>query len=415
MPCTNCTAFALSCSNATLPSRSETNDDFQHRFAARPDLLAFVNTAHSKEQLGTRNPMQMLEDYLMHEGDEGNLYLRFMDPELRKAPIMEPGRVAYVGESSNLPFLVDDPRIAGVVHYQLPENFSDARAKLSKMDGVEIKILRQNGALSLPPQGICDELVESYFHWVAPLLPVINKGQFMRQYRDPDNPPSLLLLQAVFLASSTVTVQASITSKELYRRAKALYDSGYENDRVIIIQALLLISWYWETCQGHLQDVMYWNGLAITVALGSGIHRSVERSSFSLDDKRLWRRLWWTLVTRDRSTVLQGQVAQIHTDDSDVEMVSENDFIDDECPPDAIHVRFFIQWVKLCIVVDAILHQGTQPLWTSGTTVAARCDGLLSRWLASRPRELRWEEPRCGVWATALLRKYEAAVSFLQG
>ena len=58
---------------------------------------------------------------------------------------------------------------------------------------------------------------------------------------------------------------------------------------------------------------------------------SVEGSQLSRSDKRLWKRIWWTLFTRDRSVaVALGRPVHINTDDSDVEMVSKEDFLEDE-------------------------------------------------------------------------------------
>ena len=362
--------------------------------------------------------MQVLENFIMHEADEINLYVKFLNPELRHAPILEAGRVAYLGESSNLPFLVDGgPSLAGVIHYQLPEYFRDSRAKLARMGNVEVNLLRQKGALSLPSWGSCDDLVESYFEWIAPALPIIDKRRFMKQYRDPNNPPSLLLLQAIFLAALAVNNTGNFaTCKQFYTRAKALYDSGYENDRIINIQALLLIAWYCEKSRCPVEDVLYWNGLATTVALGAGMHRSTEGSTFTIADKRLWRRIWWSLFVRDRSTAILGQVLQIHIEDSDVEMISEDDFVDREYPPNVIHVQFFIHWVKLCILMDTLLSHRKGALSTEFQNLhvsTARFELLLSAWLTARPQELRWEQSRYNFWSTSLQRNYEATLSFL--
>lgn len=146
-----------------------------------------------------------------------------------------------------------------VVHYPLPENVRGTRARLTELDTIEIDILHQRGAFLLPPRALCDELVEAYFRWVAPVVPVINRSRFMRRYRDPKNPPSLLLLQSVLLAGSRVcdnpqlkdasgsTTPAAMT---FYKRAKALYDANYEDDRVTIVQSLVLMGWYWEGPEG---------------------------------------------------------------------------------------------------------------------------------------------------------------------
>jgi hypothetical protein len=177
-----------------------------------------------------------------------------MKPKFTRAPITEAGRVAYLGESSNLTLLVHDRQGSDdVVHYPLPHNVRGSRARLTELDTIEIDILKQRGAFLLPPRVLCDELIDSYFRWVHPIMPIINRTKFMRHYNDADCPPSLLLLQAVLLAGSRVcnspqlvdsngsTTPAALT---FYKRAKALYDANYEDDRVTIVQSLLLMGWY---------------------------------------------------------------------------------------------------------------------------------------------------------------------------
>src|SRR3954465_8385504 len=101
----------------------------------------------------------------------------------------------------------------------------------------------------------------------------------------------------------------------------------------------------------------------MVVAQGSGMHRSVEMSQLSKPDKRLWKRIWWTLFTRDRSVaVALGRPVHINTDDSDVEMVCEEDFIEDsdsnnQYAQDPLHIQFFLQYVKLCEIMGLVLSQ----------------------------------------------------------
>ena len=81
----------------------------------------------------------------------------------------------------------------------------------------------------------------------------------MQRYRDAKNPPSLLLLQAMLLAGSRVCTNPQLmdangsttpAAMTFYKRAKALYDANYEDDRVTIVQALVLMGWYWEGPEG---------------------------------------------------------------------------------------------------------------------------------------------------------------------
>lgn len=183
-----------------------------------------------------------------------------MKPKFARAPIKEAGRVAYLGESSNLSLLVHDRHgTTDVVHYPLPENIRGARARLTEPDQIEIDILQQRGAFLLPPRSLCDELVDSFFKWVAPVVPIINRHRFMKRYKDPKNPPSLLLLQAMLLAGSRVCTNPQLmdasgsttpAAMTFYKRAKALYDANYEDDRITIVQALILMGWYWEGPEG---------------------------------------------------------------------------------------------------------------------------------------------------------------------
>lgn len=201
------------------------------------------------------------DDTPMHERPPQYPNDSFVKHKFARAPIKEAGRVAYLGESSNLTLLVNDKYgNADVVHYPLPEYVRGAKARASELDNVEIEILKTRGAFLLPPRPLCDELIESFFTWVAPVVPVINRTKFMRQYRDISNPPSLLLLQAIFLAGSRVCTSPQLkdatgsttpAAMTFYKRAKALYDANYEDDRVTIVQALILMGWYWEGPEGE--------------------------------------------------------------------------------------------------------------------------------------------------------------------
>ena len=338
-----------------------------------------------------------------------------------------------MGESSNLTLLVHDRQSASdVVHYPLPDNVRGSRARLTQLDNVEIDILHQRGAFLLPPRTLCDELIDSYFKWVHPIVPVINRTKFMRQYKDPKNPPSLLLLQAVLLAGSRVCTNPQLTDANgsstpaaltFYKRAKALYDANYEDDRVTIVQSLLLMGWYWEGPEDVTKNVFYWSRVATIVAQGSGMHRSVEGSQLSKSDKRLWKRIWWTLFTRDRSVaVALGRPCHINLDDSDVEMLTEDDFLEEdsnlpgEYPPDPIHVQFFLQYVKLCEIMGLVLSQ-QYSVASKGRRQNAidltHSDMALADWLQNCPKLVYWEVQTHHFFAALLHSNYYTTLCLL--
>ncbi|KAL0638415.1 Transcriptional activator of fatty acid utilization [Maublancomyces gigas] len=368
---------------------------------------------------------------------DNNTMTEFMKPKFARAPIKEAGRVAYLGESSNLSLLVHDKHgTSDIVHYPLPENIRGSRARLTELDTIEIDILHQRGAFLLPPRALCDELVEAYFKWIAPIVPVINRSRFMRRYRDPKNPPSLLLLQSVLLAGSRVcqnpqlmdvTGSTTPAAMTFYKRAKALYDANYEDDRVTIVQSLVLMGWYWEGPEDVTKNVFYWSRVATIVAQGSGMHRSVEHSQLSKADKRLWKRIWWTLFTRDRMVaVALGRPVHINTDDSDVEMMSEDDFLEDdepglpaEYPPNQLHVQFFLHHVKLCEIMGLVLSQQysvASKARRQHQIDLVHSDLALADWMLHVPPEMRYhieDKSRQNFWAALLHSTYYTTLCLL--
>ncbi|KAK8243236.1 fungal-specific transcription factor domain-containing protein [Phyllosticta capitalensis] len=429
VPCTNCTAFAIECKIPT-PKRKKTGNKKDSDSEQGPPQDAFqpatTKAAEAESPTTISNPTG-----LNLGRDEKSTV--FMKPKFARAPIKEAGRVAYLGESSNLSLLVHDRYgTTDVVHYPLPESVRGTKARVNELDDMEINILHTRGAFLLPPRALCDELVEAFFKWVAPVVPVINRSRFMRQYRDPRNPPSLLLLQAILLAGSRVcnnpqlmdssgsTTPAAMT---FYKRAKALFDANYEDDRVTIVQALILMGWYWEGPEDVTKNVFYWSRVAIVVAQGSGMHRSVEGSQLSRADKRLWKRIWWTLFSRDRSVaVALGRPVAIDPEDSDVEMISEDDFIEDdpdrpaEFNPDPVHVQFFINYVKLCEIMGLVLSQQYSVASKFRRTNAidlTHSDMALADWLQHCPKEVYWEKSRHHFWSALLHANYYTTLCLL--
>ena len=184
----------------------------------------------------------------------------FLRPNFALRPIKEAGKVTYLGESSTLATVVKDRHnMQDLFHFPLPENIRGVRASLTESDELEIEILRRRGAFLLPPTSLSDELVESYFQWVHPIIPIIDKAQFMRRYKSSKAPLPLLLLQAVFLTGSRVCSDSRLLGNDgsripaamtFYKRAKALFDANYEEDRITIVQASILMSWFCEGPEG---------------------------------------------------------------------------------------------------------------------------------------------------------------------
>lgn len=472
VPCTNCVAFSIEC-KIPAPRRKKTQgkgkDGERHVSTYHPQSTLSPTLTNIPSEQGDnpqetesqREPSPRAPE--LSTDENGNLrdakndalfdiqpsdgttaqgnqakdpkggYAQNMKPKFVRAPIKEAGRVAYLGESSNLSLLVHDRNgTTDVVHYPLPENLRGARARMNDLDNTEIDILHTRGAFLLPPRGLCDELVDAFFTWIAPVVPVVNRSRFMRRYRDSKNPPSLLLLQAILLAGSRVcknpqlmdsngsTTPAAMT---FYKRAKALFDANYEDDRVTVVQAAILMGWYWEGPEDVTRNVFFWSRVALVVAQGSGMHRSVESSQLSRADKRLLKRIWWTLFTRDRSVaVALGRPCGVNTEDSDVEMLTEDDFNEDEADkpaeyqPDRTHVLFFLNYVKLAEIMGLVLSQQYSVASKTKKHSAldlTHADMALADWLQNCPKEVFWERPRHHFWSALLHANYYTTLCLL--
>ncbi|KAF5674614.1 cutinase transcription factor 1 alpha [Fusarium circinatum] len=317
-------------------------------------------------------------------------------------PITSAGHVLYLGESAGFDLLLRGSQ--SPVHFPMPQD-TLALSVPAGLDPLEIQILKRRGAFVLPPKALCDDLIETFFSWVHPIVPVINRTKFMSQYRDARNPPSMLLLQCILLAGARISTNpqlkvdgsTSTAVATFYRRAKALYDAEYERDRITLVQSMLLMGWYWAGPDDISKNMFYWSQSAITVAQNFGLHRTMESSRLSISEKRLRRRIWWTLFTRDRAlAVALGQSISINLDDCDIDMIAEDDFIEhdgndiDEYPPDPIHVEFFVQHGQDCNDINSI-------------------SAALSKWNQECPITMRWERSKHHFWSGILYLHYFSA------
>lgn len=124
-------------------------------------------------------------------------------------------------------------------------------------DPLELDILNRRDAFSLPPKDVCDTLVRIFFEWIAPILPVVNRQEFMRKYHSPNGiGPPILLLQAIFMVAARFTKDQQspdgrgVSPCVFHKKTKALYNAGYEKDPVTILQAVILLGMYWDGPDG---------------------------------------------------------------------------------------------------------------------------------------------------------------------
>lgn len=231
------------------------------------------------------------------DASTGNL-AEFIDREdVRALEISQTGRLYYIGtEFSNLNYLVRqrsrvmDPNI---LHFATPPM------------GRGLPVMPSE-ALQLPPERLCDQLLEAYFLHVNRGFPIVDEDEFMTVYRDRHQcmrPFSLLLLNAVLLVGAHVLSAERDDLRPLqgtlFRRAKLLFDARYDKHREMYIQAALLLTWYCDSLEDVVSNSWHWVGFAARSAVGMGMHRDASASTLNVINKRQWVRWWWILFQFD--------------------------------------------------------------------------------------------------------------------
>lgn len=193
---------------------------------------------------------------------------------------------------------------------------------------------------------------------------------------------SLLLYQAVMFAATAFIdsrdlIEAGYSSRKEMRkyyfgRVRMLYDFDCEPNRFVVVQGLILMTYWHDTPDGQ-KDMWYWQGLAINTAYTIDLQRNPEAMGIDPVRAKLWKRVWWSCFMRDRFIGLcLRKPAKIWEEDSDMPMLEESDFdilplsegnssVPASCTlirdtdTQRVLARQCISTSKLCVVVGRIL------------------------------------------------------------
>jgi hypothetical protein len=92
------------------------------------------------------------------------------------------------------------------------------------------------------------------------------------------------------------------------------------------VQALLLMT-YWYENPDDQKDTWHWMGVAMSMAHTVGLHRNPANTNMPERKQKLWKRIWWSCVMRDRLIALgMRRPTRIKDEDFDVPMLEESDF-----------------------------------------------------------------------------------------
>ncbi|KAG7128915.1 Cutinase transcription factor 1 beta like protein [Verticillium longisporum] len=136
---------------------------------------------------------------------------------------------------------------------QLPAFVKPLPARIASED---VKYLHTKGALSLPPLPLQTALLQAYVEYVHPYMPLLDLREFLGAVNARDGlcgQVSLFLYQAImFAATAFVDMKAlkeagystrKAARRSFFSKTRLLYDFDYESDRLVLVQALLLMTY----------------------------------------------------------------------------------------------------------------------------------------------------------------------------
>ncbi|KAH8173952.1 fungal specific transcription factor domain-containing protein [Sarocladium implicatum] len=209
----------------------------------------------------------------------------------------------------------------------------------SKIAGEDVGYLFAKGALTLPAVPLQNALLQAYIEYVHPYMPLMDLHNFLGivNSRDGFNGQcSLFLYHAVMFAATAFVDMKHLREagystrksarKAFFQKTRLLYDFDYELDRLVLVQALLLMTYWYETPDDQ-KDTWHWMGVAISLAHTIGLHRNPGTTSMAPPRQKLWKRIWWSCFMRDRLIALgMRRPTRIKDEDFDVPQLEEDDF-----------------------------------------------------------------------------------------
>src|SRR5579862_4134751 len=127
------------------------------------------------------------------------VYANLLDDNRRNQHLGQ--TILYMGlPTHNLSYLLSrkDSPAPPCLHYPMLESLS-TRRPISPHE----LAYRHKDDWALPDPEVQDELIKTYFAVVQPTYPILDRVQFAKSYRNRESPPSILLLQAMFMVAAS--------------------------------------------------------------------------------------------------------------------------------------------------------------------------------------------------------------------
>ncbi|SCU92636.1 LAFA_0F11892g1_1 [Lachancea sp. 'fantastica'] len=381
----------------TAPSAANAADAAAATAATGPGPAPTHSSQTVKETVS--NGMSYGDDYLRKRGVEPGV---FVDAERRDRDRVH----VYFGSSSFLSLLTgssfpDESHFVSAqkLRLTLPRG-GEGAPRVANME-----MLRISGAFLFPSKTICDELVDLYFNWIHPLMPVMDQTAFRKEY--DSNTCSIFLLQAVLCVAVKLSKNPQLMDKDnstdlasniFYERAKSLYDGRYEENEIPLLQGMILLSKQAFHEKNLIHSPLYFMKSAVTVAFTHGLHRSTDfHPNLTNNEKRTRKLIWWILYTLDTfASISIGRPQAINLEDCDIPVLTHDDFAFDQQDPRHSHPLDYRDCVISTVQIAEIMSRISRELNTPRAThsdkrgLIRHFDIILQHWRKNLPSTLSY-------------------------
>ncbi|RFU26139.1 hypothetical protein B7463_g10205, partial [Scytalidium lignicola] len=305
----------------------------------------------------------------------------------------------------------------------------------------DIMYLDVKGVFDIPPPATRNKFLRSYILWVHPMCPVIDLHQFLSSIIDGNDQKkiSLLLFHAVIFAASAFVEIECLKSlgfssrlearRTYFQRARLLYDFDADDVRFSVVQASILMS-YWYESEDNQKDTWFWSSLSFSMAQALGFPTVANDKLLTIDptsdyqNNRLWKRILWSSFCRRAISAL-GMRRHLKRDmvESDLPGLSIDDFDLEPLPTHLVDElgdcsclgtrEYYKEIAIMCLAQTTLCQHLTQILERQysdearrGSSIEttmtltpivspweriAQYDGILSTWLTSLPSWLVYD------------------------
>ncbi|CAI2172088.1 14696_t:CDS:2 [Funneliformis geosporum] len=309
-PCANCKKYATSCiyvkierqprgnkpSNRSSGNDNENNDNSNNGGNGNnPGNSQSSSQSTNSQQTGTSTRQQS------YSGHRGKRPIEEVEHVSQSLPPSRRATTSTQGILTNSSTITSSPQPA-----TWQTNSISVAKPEPKLPSIE------NPAM--PNNDMVEHLLELYWTNVHLYVPVLNKNLFLQQRENSNDPPSPLLLNAMFAISAEFSERSSVRADPetletggwvYFDRARALLDDFMDAPRMSTIAALILMSIYQQhntrrsgISPGYFRRWMY-IGMANRMALELELNKDCEDPLLDNSHKELRKRLWWSLFMVD--------------------------------------------------------------------------------------------------------------------